>query len=230
MSLGIACLLPSTAAFMVGSRASVSLLRRPPVAYATDEDALFRLTERLEQNVLNETEFQAAASAARAWLEPTAGVVVESHARGLHALGSAMLDTTLNPRVHSGGEVSMATLVDSYEVTFNIPGIAAADVTVCIEDGLLTFSGESSGNEDGSAFHSRFLRAVRLPADADGDVVSTTYEDDKVRVTCPKIMAEPLSVGDELASAVVTEAEALAAESPRFARWLKAHGYLRKEE
>merc|ERR1711988_1906322 len=125
------------------------------------------------------------------------------------------------------GEVSMATLVDSYEVTFNVPGIAAADVTVCIEDGLLTFSGESSGNEDGSAFHSRFLRSVRLPADADGDVVSTTYEDDKVVVSCPKIEADS-SVGDVLADAM-TEAEALANESPRFARWLKAHGYLATE-
>src|ERR1700749_2382815 len=63
----------------------------------------------------------------------------------------------------------------SYVVKAELPGIEEKDVSLTLEDGVLTLSGEkqSETEEEGKTFHriersyGSFRRALQLPADAD---------------------------------------------------------------
>jgi len=198
--VALALLSPLTLAFALpASRAHLSRVRAPaPIAF---NDALADVIEGLESNVLNETAWDAALQHAHAWIaEPT-----HQH-----------IDTL-------GPNLSVDESDESY--TFKMSGlqaVAAADVEVSVEDGTLTISGETTReNEDGSSFR----RSVSVPFDADNDIVSTLHGEDEIVVLLPKV-GEASALGDELLAKAVAEGEALAAESPRFARWARAHGYL----
>merc|ERR1719152_434614 len=118
---------------------------------------------------------------------------------------------------------------DAYVVTVRVLGISGTDLSVSIERGLLVVSGETIRNEE--SMRTRIHRIVQLPFDADSEVVSTTFKEEAVIVELPKMAPDAIlpgggAIGDELLAKAVAEAELLAAQSPRFARWLRAHGYL----
>lgn len=77
---------------------------------------------------------------------------------------------------------------------FEVPGFAADDLTVTLEDGVLTLSGERTfESEDRDAkFHRRelargaFRRSVRVGDQYDADKVEATYKDGILEVTLAK--------------------------------------------
>merc|ERR1719284_1566264 len=102
---------------------------------------------------------------------------------------------------------------DSYQYTVKAAaGSFGTDLSVSVDDdGMLTVSGDVSRTEGGTRlYRSSFRRSLTLPADADTDVLSTTYEDDRVVIAVPKLTG---ATKDEQ-----SDAEGLAADSPRFAR------------
>lgn len=126
------------------------------------------------------------------------------------------LDTLFVPTVD---DVSLGETEDGYLFTIKAThGSSGPDLSVSVDDDTLTVTGKAIGSEDGARFRSSFRWSLPLPADADSTLHSTTYEDDGVVVSVPKLIG---AAADEQ-----SEAEALAAESPRLARWLRAHGYL----
>merc|ERR1711998_333101 len=93
----------------------------------------------------------------------------------------------------------------------------AGEIDVSVDDGMITISGTRTAEHSG---------------DADGKLFSLAHVDELLTIELPKIELLPDGedvLGDDMAS-LLTEAEALARESPRFARWLRVHGYLTKEE
>jgi len=202
--VALALFAPLTLSFALpATRTHLSRVRAPaPIAF---NDALADMIQGLESNVLNETAWDAALRHAHAWIaEPT-----HQH-----------VDTV-------GPNLSVEESDEGY--TFKMTGlqaVAAADVEVSVEDGALTISGETTrDHEDGSSLRSSFRRSVSVPFDADNDIVSTLHGEDEIVVLLPKV-GEASALGDELLAKAVAEGEALAAESPRFARWARAHGYL----
>lgn len=204
---------------------------RPAVAYVDDTPLSF--FERLESNVLSETAFEAALHEAQSWLKTedlnNAAAVKHSVLRPSGRAALQAIDTLMMPGTRTLSSVDIhETDEGDYKVTTTgMQGFDAADIDVSVEDGVLTISAESSRTENGvTSFRSSFRRSVLLPADADGDVLSTLHKDDgAISVVMPRVGDAP-ALGDELYAQAAAEAEALAAESPRFARWLKAHGCL----
>merc|ERR1719231_1479187 len=80
-------------------------------------------------------------------------------------------------------------LKESDTVSMHAPGVAAEDLDVTVEDGMLTVAGESRLEEAGAAFSSSFRRSISLPHDADADVMSTDYRDGSVSIEIPKTAA-----------------------------------------
>merc|ERR1719231_11472 len=76
-----------------------------------------------------------------------------------------------------------------YTVSMHAPGVAAEDLDVTVEDGMLTVAGETRLEEAGAAFSSSFRRSISLPHDADADVMSTDYRDGSVSIEIPKTAA-----------------------------------------
>lgn len=125
----------------------------------------------------------------------------------------------------SSDEMSVEESDEGYTVTLSAPGVSADDLHVNVEDSMLKVAGEMRRRDSNSRFRSSFRRSMPLPPDADGDVLSTTYADGKLVVALSKA-APPFDEGDEPRGRAATssEAEQLAAETPRFARWLRVHG------
>lgn len=245
----VALLLPSmVASFLLHSRVPFSRVAvhstvRTPAAVAFHshaDEAFSSMINRLESNVLNESGWEEAHTLARLWLEaevPSLSRATEAEqlamdsprfARWLKAHGYL---SSLLPLPVRSSSVSITEEEDAYTVTIaGLQGVDAADCEVAVsEDGMLRVQGETTVLTPDGASRSSFSRSYPIPWDADRDVVSTSREDDAIIVSLPKT-GEALAGGDELiAEVAVTEAEQLAADSPRFARWLKAHGYLSDE-
>lgn len=218
-------LLPSLlVSFTVGhSRVALSKVRAPvrnpaPVAFQADE-SFTSMINRLEKNVIGaESDWETAVDDARLWLEAP-----------LARLDS--LDSLLPvASVVDSSRVSLTDGDDSYTVTVaGLHGVDAVDCEVSVDDrGMLQIEGETTVRTSGGLRRSSFRRSLPIPADADSDVMSTTRVDDALIVVLPKTGGAP-SLGDDLLAETAAEAEDLAAKSPRFARWLKAHGYLSEE-
>merc|ERR1712146_839967 len=98
--------------------------------------------------------------------------------------------------------------------------------------GIVTVSGSTHAELWGGArASSSFSQSISLPG-VDGEVVSTTMhvaEDDTGDGRMTIVLAKKREPDDdELIGSLKAEAQALARDSPRFARWLKAHGYLKQ--
>jgi HSP20 family protein len=86
---------------------------------------------------------------------------------------------------------------DRYELSLDLPGLEAKDVSVNYEDGMLTVSGkrELSSEGSGETWHriersfGTFARSVRLPRAADGDKIEATFDKGVLAVSVPKIEA-----------------------------------------
>jgi HSP20 family molecular chaperone IbpA len=230
----LALLLTPTMGFLVGrapySRHS-SRRMNSVVAFegASLDDTFSRVARQIEglmDEALNETALSLAPHGAE-----TNDIVAPRGLLSLERSPLLALDSLLQPLAQVSGELSIEENADSYRVTMSAPGAENGDVTVTAEAGVLTVIGEATRTEGLSTFRSSFSRSVSLPRDADTTVVSTTYNDEGVVVVLPKRIAS--SRGASLNGAQHTQAddeiaeiEALAQESPRMARWLKAHGYL----
>ena len=83
---------------------------------------------------------------------------------------------------------------DAYLVTVELPGVKLDDLTITLEDGLLTIQGERQFAEDSSEqqFHrverryGAFRRAITLPAHVMADAVEASFEDGVLQVLVPK--------------------------------------------
>ena len=72
----------------------------------------------------------------------------------------------------------------AYRIDLEVPAVAAEDVSVALEDGVLTVSGERKRAEPGESdralrrerHHGRFSRRFRLPKDADQGAIEARVE------------------------------------------------------
>lgn len=82
-------------------------------------------------------------------------------------------------------------------VRAELPGLEENQISVALEDGVLTISGERTAEEasDESGvrlreiFRGRFERALRLPTEVDGDAVTAAYRNGILEVKLPKAPA-----------------------------------------
>ena len=83
---------------------------------------------------------------------------------------------------------------DEVQVRASVPGVRPDDISVTIEDGVLTITGEThseSADEDGTYLRRErrsgsFRRAVRLPDSVDAENARSSYENGVVTVALPK--------------------------------------------
>ena len=83
---------------------------------------------------------------------------------------------------------------DEVQVRASVPGVKPDDISVTIEDGVLTITGATaseSGHEEGSYLRRErrsgsFRRTLRLPDSVDAEQARSTYENGVVTVALPK--------------------------------------------
>ena len=83
---------------------------------------------------------------------------------------------------------------DKYLVTLDIPGLKREDLTVSVQDGVLTVSGERKMEKDVTEgtvhrterYYGKFSRSVSLPVAVRADKVSAVYKDGVLKVEIPK--------------------------------------------
>lgn len=81
-----------------------------------------------------------------------------------------------------------------YLVKAELPGMAKEDVSVQVENGVLSISGErkAEGEKNGKKIHrierayGRFVRSFRVPENADASKVSARFQDGVLQVVMPK--------------------------------------------
>ena len=89
-----------------------------------------------------------------------------------------------------------------YRVDAELPGLDEKDISVTLENGVLTLAGERKEDRDEKdekrgfrhreSFRGRFERALSLPEDADEKGISAKYGNGVLRVTLPKLpVAKP---------------------------------------
>ena len=82
---------------------------------------------------------------------------------------------------------------DELQVRASVPGVKPDDISVTIEDGVLTISGETAsetGHEEGSYLRRErrsgsFRRTLRLPESVDAEHARSTYANGVVTVALP---------------------------------------------
>ncbi len=83
---------------------------------------------------------------------------------------------------------------DGFTLVVELPGVAAEDVDITLEENVLTISGERSFYADKEAddfrrverSFGRFHRAVRMPDRVAADRVEASYKDGLLTITVPK--------------------------------------------
>lgn len=86
---------------------------------------------------------------------------------------------------------------DSYLVHADLPGLAQDDVTIEVDDRVLTVSGEraaTTGGDDARALRveragGQFRRQLTLPEGVDADAITATFEHGVLSITVPKPVA-----------------------------------------
>jgi HSP20 family protein len=90
--------------------------------------------------------------------------------------------------------LDIAERKDAYLVTVELPGVKLDDLTITLEDGLLTIQGERRFAEDSSdqQFHrverryGAFRRSITLPAHVMADAVEASFEGGVLQILVPK--------------------------------------------
>lgn len=107
-----------------------------------------------------------------------------------------VFDTTRSPA--TAGAFAPALDVeeteDGFTLVVELPGVAAEDVDITLEENVLTVSGERSfyADKEADGFRrversfGRFHRAVRLPDRVAADRVEAAYKDGLLTITVPK--------------------------------------------
>jgi HSP20 family protein len=92
---------------------------------------------------------------------------------------------------------------DKYVVFLELPGLKKEDISVTVQDGVLTVSGERKREQDVTTgnvhrterYYGKFTRSVSLPPTAKSDKVAATYKDGVLHVELPKAEeAKPKSI------------------------------------
>jgi HSP20 family protein len=86
---------------------------------------------------------------------------------------------------------------DAYEITMELPGVAAEDIDIALQDGMLVVTGEKRFERevtDKSYFFSEreygsFQRAFRVPPDAEQDAIDAQFKDGVLTIRLPKARA-----------------------------------------
>ena len=87
-----------------------------------------------------------------------------------------------------------AVAEDFYEISLELPGVAAADIAVAVQDGALTVQGEKrlEQEESGRSYffsereYGAFQRSFRLPPDAAKDQVDAAFKNGVLTVRIGK--------------------------------------------
>ena len=95
-------------------------------------------------------------------------------------------------------DADAAATEDSYVVTVELPGVAAENVDVTLENGMLSVSGEKTveRQEEGKSYffserrYGRFQRSFRLPDDVRAGEVTADFRDGLLTVRIPKRSAD----------------------------------------
>jgi HSP20 family protein len=90
--------------------------------------------------------------------------------------------------------LDIAERKDAYLITVELPGVKLDDLTITIEDGLLTIQGERRFADDSSdqQFHrverryGAFRRSITLPTHVMADAVEASFEDGVLQIMVPK--------------------------------------------
>lgn len=112
---------------------------------------------------------------------------------------------------------------DAYTVTVDVPGFDAADVSVSLQDGVLTLAGKAAHREsskDGRVLRreratTSFTRSLELPERVDADNIKANLLNGVLTVTLPKVAPPqpktiPVTVVAEPAASAAEEADAAA--------------------
>src|SRR6266536_1674707 len=115
-----------------------------------------------------------------------------AHALGLHGQqqGSGRATTTA-----WAPALDISERKDAYLVTVELPGVAADDLQITLEAGLLTIQGERHFAHDSSEqqFHrierryGAFRRSITLPAHVMAEGIEATVEDGVLQILVPKM-------------------------------------------
>ena len=118
-------------------------------------------------------------------------------------------DQAVTGRRGGSGEGNWVPLVDvveasnEYLIKAELPEIGKKDITVKVEEGILTISGERKAEtvSDEKKFHrversyGKFVRTFRVPKNAAAEKVAAEFRDGVLRVTLPKVEeAKPKSI------------------------------------
>jgi HSP20 family protein len=84
---------------------------------------------------------------------------------------------------------------DAYEISLELPGVAAGGIEVTVQDGSLTIQGEKrfEHEEMGRAYffsereYGAFQRSFRLPPDAAGDRIDAAFKNGVLTIKIPKL-------------------------------------------
>lgn len=115
------------------------------------------------------------------------------------------LDSLFNRPLITNGDSVWTPAVDVREtkdeivLTAELPGVDGKDVSVSVENGVLSISGEKTeerteGGEDAQFHvierrHGSFERSFRMPRSADGEKVDARFKDGLLTVSIPKVEA-----------------------------------------
>ncbi len=114
-----------------------------------------------------------------------------AHALGLHGQrqGAAVDSTPVWAPV-----LDIAERKDAYLVSVELPGVKLDDLTITLDDGLLTIQGERYYGDDASEqqYHrverayGAFRRSITLPAHVMADAVEASIDDGVLQIVVPK--------------------------------------------
>ena len=114
------------------------------------------------------------------------------------------IDSLLNPALSRNGDAGLLTdwvpavdireKDDRFELSADLPGVNPDDITVTMEDGVLTIQGsrltEATDEKDNytrfERVYGKFLRRFTLPDTANGDEISAVTKHGVLNVSIPK--------------------------------------------
>ena len=87
---------------------------------------------------------------------------------------------------------------DGYRISMELPGVAEEDISVTVNDGVVTIKGEkrSETEKKGETWYfterqyGSFSRAFRLPADADAGAIRAALNEGVLTITLPRRAAK----------------------------------------
>ena len=104
----------------------------------------------------------------------------------VHLPGTGLTDLTV--------KMNISETDKAYTITAELPGLEQKDVSLTVDDGLLTISGEKTqeNEEEGKTFHriersyGKFTRTLQLPADTDENGINATMKNGVLSVVVAK--------------------------------------------